>query len=678
MRQTAPSFRIVQPFAEWYPASKTAAQDSVTLANASRRRQKRWLRATHPQASFAETVFDDILSEETRLSISAQTPSRPLPLLAVGSMEVDLFNTEEDKSKQHRKFRDMPLLAMASGSSGDVLRLARMNDSAWEWRDDLSINIFSVNVSDTEDETLWADGPQPISQIKFAYNSVVTPHDRWVIVQKGVSTTILEPISHAVPLPNRSKYWDGISQNVSRIDPRRLGALSLRQTGGNPHSDVSFNPPTQDGACFPQLALIDEGGYWSVWDVNTQRRNVLTASELRACGNIHTGPLFALPTEPSLRKESHGILWVGMPGHTRDANASAHPVNSRLFAGTDHPSTRATIFLMWNRSILKASDLQGNNWTPSFQILKMSDMILDVRLLPAHEDQVMVLTTSTLLWIQIVSSTEESGGSEVEFLKLLAVPHHRDQQDHTLRLVCRKEEVLSKDSSLVGICSSQTSRIDLYWLRLLEMMGDVHYHRQVYWLPEPEEGQFDSLDSPLTLCFVPTNLVDHSNTQGTGSVPQLDHLARDFQFHQMLLLGKRLGLASSVTATALESDFQRVGLDRMLSGWVLPTRKPRRSNDGRPKLTKSLQNAFVVPDRPSESRSLGARSSETDSVAITSCQIRRSTVVSYNMSNFWAAVRFYRTRSTAGGADGPSAMVDAIREASIEALQNGYMTLKPL
>ncbi|KAF2750183.1 hypothetical protein M011DRAFT_524042 [Sporormia fimetaria CBS 119925] len=207
-------------------------------------------------------------------------------------------------SKYYRHVRR--IAAVATGESGNILRLAVLGRERHGWGNDRSIWLELPSISG-EDNAYWAKDAAPIKQICFAQVSLAQVEDRsaFLAVRFPAVTVIFRPTfssdrKHAV----RSTLYD---LPASTIDPRPILSISAEQTGGEPHADVTFNPGYQR-----QLGIVGQKGTWSVWDIEG---GLISPYELKC---VALGSIKSDPHGDRLDDEDDGhgdgwarIMWIG-------------------------------------------------------------------------------------------------------------------------------------------------------------------------------------------------------------------------------------------------------------------------------------------------------------------------------------------------------------------------------
>ncbi|EAW22981.1 uncharacterized protein NFIA_016770 [Aspergillus fischeri NRRL 181] len=120
--------------------------------------------------------------------------------------------------------------------------------------------------------TEWSAGGAPVRQICFA--RTVEEKPTWAAARFPHSTIVFRPLYRRKPVSVHI-YQDGdpvvpSHTQSSRLDANPLIEISHSQTGGYGHADVTFNPWYQK-----QLAIVDERGNWSVWEMVGRHRREL-------------------------------------------------------------------------------------------------------------------------------------------------------------------------------------------------------------------------------------------------------------------------------------------------------------------------------------------------------------------------------------------------------------------
>jgi RNA polymerase I-specific transcription initiation factor RRN6 len=189
--------------------------------------------------------------------------------------------------------------------------------------------------------------------------------------------------------------------------------LQSERTGTRPHADVSFNPWYNQ-----QFAILDEQGNWSIWSIEgLQRKRAKTEASPGKSGHIHDG-LLQDESLPELRNaDGWGrVLWA---------------------------ASLSTIIICQRRH-LAIFDLKAHPkrlYSPALVDAKATDWIVDVKRSPLRLDQIFVLTTTQIFWLQVTATDErvnqDDGYAGARIL--LSCHHFRDEEDETMKLEIMSE-----------------------------------------------------------------------------------------------------------------------------------------------------------------------------------------------------------------------------------------------
>ena len=666
--RVAPSFRFICPLEEWYPTSRNPARDLGLKAWHARRVQKRWLLLSHPEAYLGSAQFDGLLAEEKKQSVRPESIPRSSPILAVGSVWAE-------GPFGHRLLTQV--IAAATGDSGEILRLAKLEETRWELGGDPqhSLQILDVDTGDAGKETLWARDYESISQIKFACSDAPGRELQWLIVQTMASTTILQPAYLSTPVFQDSSSFPTVPKKPSRMDPGPLSTISRDQTGGRSHTDFAFHHESQ--GAHPRLAIVDDCGYWSVWDLDLDDEQEALRVSPSKYGCINSGLLEELPTKSGVIPEHHGILWVSpRTRKSRTPSAGKTPSNQKrnpdLRTGVTQSAAQSGILLLWNTSIVEAIRLDGYRFQLDFQIFekKRSRRVVDVQSCPSHASRVFVLTTTTLFWLEISTAEADppaDGPTEPKFSKLFSFSHGRDPVDDTLRLAVEVgEKNVPGASTLVNIYSSQSSQVNICWFSTPEGYHDARFHHEIAFLPRSSSGESCK---PRTLCLAPAKL---SDGQVIGAPDLPDAIAR---FQQIFLLHDDLKVSSSVGVASTGREFAGV-----LDGASPAFAKSHASRRGREDFIQRYEDTFVVPDEIDEFGELLRREKGRNDLTLGRAGLvpRHNAHVIFNLTRLWEVLINYRVEPPPVEAGHPSAIVRDIKRAIEDAGGEGRMPLKLL
>ncbi|OLN86208.1 hypothetical protein CCHL11_04208 [Colletotrichum chlorophyti] len=645
----------------------------------SQRVQRRWLFGTHPEAFIGSSETSELLAEGlTQLMRPDISPSAQ-SLLTISQM-ADVTN--------HTRVVPVPVLAMATGESGELLRLSKIEQTNWQWgrNENPTLRMFSIDHHDREETVLWSSDGAPILQIKSALSLVRFEPTRWLLVQKKTSTTILQPEYHRVPVSERPPGIDKSIERPSRINPRPIMTISSEQSGGIAHSDVAFSHGSQRKP--PQLAIIDECGYYSVWDI--KGRDIVGSTsmrpKLRHCGHIHLGVQEQLPNEdsPAFRPESHGVLWIGPAGPGVDLWDL--PTDNDADMGSDLAAltARSKKLLLWNRSKFEVIDIKDPSYRKSLTILKSDepDYMLDVKLNPVNQSQVFILTSSSLFWIE-TSTTGTAAVKPGGISILQSFAHLRSSDVDSLRLtVHHGGRGAGTDGCTVYIYSEKSSDVEVYWFSIAEKTGLPQFEHHMMKVGKPAAASQGSPPKIHTLYSTPAYFRTQPSTapKGIGAKYYEQHVG----FHQLFILGKDLSLNQSLVAVSPNPDLDIVSPDNSRE-WSRDARRTTH-NKRRKQFLQHFGDTFVVPDGLGDMDELVQRRANRRQELLqsgqgksTQVQQRWPRVQNFDllMSRVAVSLESVIMASEQPDPESPLSIFDAIQEAAINCLETegGYIPL---
>lgn len=405
----------------------------------------------HPEASLGNYLLHDQL-EEHRTSVPLQDEiSWHRCFCSLGEL------TDTTLQKQ----QGVPMVATVTGSANNILRLARLNQARWEWSQEPNIEVRRSEIV-TEKPALWIEEDVgPIHRVKCILDLKRYDPTRWLAIQRDSGTTILQP-----EYRNR-REGSGLVRDASHIIANPILRISKEQTGGNVHADVAFNPSTRSNS--PQLAIIDEQGYWSIWDLRYTRPKPAgeLTSKLRICGHIGRGVLENLPGRGRSDMGWHKILWVGRSEDSLEILSNLDLDLDNEGAGSHSvvpPLQRSASVLICNSHQVRLLDLATGLFLPdlAFQRHDDRDRILDLQI--SHDPQYFYLLTTSKLFIVRVYSRPgvEWDKPEKVWLILFSTPHFRSSLDRRPRLAITQGPKSDRTTSLVFIYSSASSWVDVF------------------------------------------------------------------------------------------------------------------------------------------------------------------------------------------------------------------------
>ena len=324
-----------------------------------------------------------------------------------------------DFSYEDRRARSSPVAIAASvtGECGNAISFRMMVDHEVQY-EGTSIRLPSIGDAET---TEWSTHGAPVRQICFAQSVEAEEKTTWMAARLSDSTVVFHPLYQRDPMPmhlhgDSSVAFSTVLQN-SRLDANPVVDIPNLHTGGFAHADVAFNPWYNQ-----QLALVDTGGHWSVWEISGRQR--------RQKGNWSAAP------------GSKGSLpWTS---DMADTNRPRHDGWASILWVADFST-----ILVSDRRCAMLYQVTGDNPRSNTVELGMGrewEWILDVQRSSQNSSHFFVLTTSRLLWFDVTRSPfdQEHMGSPLR--SRLSWRHFRDPEDTTLRI----SELLVNGGRFIG------------------------------------------------------------------------------------------------------------------------------------------------------------------------------------------------------------------------------------
>ncbi|KAI0556232.1 RNA polymerase I-specific transcription initiation factor RRN6-like protein [Xylaria curta] len=573
--RNTPALSLLGPCKTWIPAEVTPVAEppppSGTLWEQSRR-QRKWLVKNYPEASLGNYVLDDHFVEESPAPSPQQDSSGRTCFFALG----ELTDTSLVKNT------GVPLVVTVSGSANNILRLTRLDQERWTWSREPNVAV-RLSEAATEKPALWIDEDSgPICRVKCIVDYKRDNPTRWLAVQRHSGTTIFQPEYRKVPADS-SPEGDG-----SRIAANPLFQLSRNQTGGNIHSDVSFNPATRSNR--PQLAVIDDRGFWGIWDVRYTRlkSSAKSVPSLRMRGHIDHGVLEQLPFRDRSTTGWHKILWVGRSEDNLDllGKLDLGDDNDESSSQSAFPTLqRSSSVLVCNLQQVRLFDLNTGVYLPDMEFLRHDsvDCILDIHI--AHDPQYFyVLTTSKLFVVRAYSrSGVEWDQPEKVWSIVFSTPHFKSPFDRSLRLALAPGVTSDQATSLVFIYSLKNPWIDLFCLEFSPTHPNgVRCRANVPGLSSLQNTMFNS--ATRTICINPIPIM--------VKAPDLTKMGHDLveqrlKLYQIAALRSDMSIVSALFVCSLSSSL-RISAPNVKVG--------RRSRDGPQKALRRSSYDFVDDD----------------------------------------------------------------------------------
>ncbi|KAH1484238.1 hypothetical protein KXX16_004100 [Aspergillus fumigatus] len=227
--------------------------------------------------------------------------------------------------------------------------------------------------------TEWSAGGAPVRQICFA--RTVEEKPTWAAARFPHSTIVFRPLYRRKPV-SMHIYQDGdpvvsSQKRSSRLDANPLIEISHSQTGGYGHADVTFNPWYQK-----QLAIVDERGNWSVWEMVGRHR--------RGKGNWTASCV-----------KSGSLPWPDL-GHAQNISRSPRHDGWAVIEWVGDVNS----FIVSDRRCPILYRTEGNETLPfaiELELKRKSEWVLDVKRSACNVSQVFILTTSRIFWLDVSS-----------------------------------------------------------------------------------------------------------------------------------------------------------------------------------------------------------------------------------------------------------------------------------
>ncbi|GAB0137248.1 hypothetical protein EsDP_00005522 [Epichloe bromicola] len=578
---TAPRFNIVGSTAELYAPSRFVVPNSPSRPREKVKVQKRWLSNSHPEAFIGGApAFSSMLKDTIHHSEHSEYLQDEGNILAMGEMT--------DMTIPSRP-TGIPLLAVATGESGQKLRLVRVDKSQWQWGEhqDASLLLSVVDTAQQEEETIWIGDGLPIVNVKFVTSFWQSGRARWLLVQTRTSVTLLQPEYHPVPVPNHSRSSSYAFQASSHVDPTPLITLHHHETGGNEISDVWFDPASV--GALPRLGVIDQCGYWSVWSLlGTWKVSMNTLRfSLHKCGHISEGFLSSLPRLSAYPAQRHGMLRIGRTGlgDILDMSMNQEQKSKNSDASSHH-------VLIWNAQQIVLLDLERERLLPKLDIVRQSrlarDWIIGVESSPANGDQIFVLTARQVIWLDL-SLTRGEAEPVMRPTLLLACSHVGFGNEDSRMSTCRASED-DPNNTMVFIYSPQVNQLTVYWFGSAPETQLPQYHRHITSL---FSGEKKTATSKVQLIRVYPAKLETSEASGEPG-PGAQYMRNDVKFYQVTILNEDLSVRYCICASSADPALE-VNLPTLRVNWS-PSRERRRRKRKRRRFLKRLEDTFVIPD----------------------------------------------------------------------------------
>lgn len=480
----------------------------------------------------------------------------------------DLGNAADEYDVSRRY---LPIVVSVGGESRDRLcfRMIKQNTVSLKGENPVSVRVPAVGGKDVVE---WIGPGSPVRQVSFA--RVIEGRSTWMAARFPQSTTVFRPIYHGTP---RFTHVGGNSLSsspmfiYSRFDMNALLEISASQTGGFDHADVTFNPWYQQ-----QVAIVDEAGNWSIWELSGQQRQHFNSNWVADC--VKSG-------------------WLPWPGFGDSVNPPGHPRHDG-WARVEWVTDFSTLVVSDRRCIMvyRMQDGQIISYEIELGFARKSEWILDIKRSSYDPSHLFVLTSSDVFWVNLSSSVFLSAEEEERssLFPRLSWRHFRDWEDTTLQL-----SPLLVGEEFYLILHSRINHLAQLFQIPVSSTGDV--------LPIPDPSL---LDMPNVLEHEHTssgsrapgdtarliNIESREVSYSTGGRDQATprfRLVKLFMFDSHLALHESLYIAPRDNYHEDEGEEEEHEERQLLRGTKRNTK--RRLHSGRSKMTV-YDNDFVVDD----------------------------------------------------------------------------------
>lgn len=580
----APKFEQIGPSETWYTASHEVDEKPSEPPWHLAQQQKKWLLKNHPEAALGNDLLSGLLIPE----LSPQGGDDHAPpqhtQLALGEM-LD--------TSMPNKIRGVPLIAMAAGSASDVLRLVRPRLENWQLTHNPDVSLQTYGKDEAQD-ILWTRDIGVIRRIKAVVNLRRFEPVRWLIVQRDAGTSVFRPEFQRVPIVSEVFSRHG-PQQPSHVNPNPLFSIPTRLTGCDSHADVSFNPGVK--AEPPQLAIVDQGGRWTVWGVSGTRARIQARPRLvlNRCGDIRKGVRSRISQRPSPDPQWHRIAWVGAaPGEIDDdsddydeGDAAELPQPRTAYP----PLQRSSTLLVCSQKALRLVDLDADAVLPDLPFLAQDQSILDVEVDTGDPRYFYVVTTSTLFVAVLITTRDPATRKAVKQASILhSCPHLRDTSSGDLQLSIVPGPRLPKNrTALVHIYSRNSTWVDLFCVTKSKVYPErviCHHERLVCGAAVQSKLQLQ------TLCLNP--IAAQASSKGPTDDSRL-YIDQRIRYYQLFCLGADLSLTCSLGVSS-GHGWEREFLPQPDATDTVPKQKQRQL------VVRAMESRFIIPDSLSEFR----------------------------------------------------------------------------
>ena len=288
------------------------------------------------------------------------------------------------------------------------MRLVRVGKKRFKCQGDIWAYVDAPSLERGE-IGYWIGNGSPILQICFSTDVHIL--GSFLAVRCATVITLFRPVVQRWPVPPRTISLGqrvAATYSSSTLDANPFLFLPIEHTGGVPFADVTFNPWNEH-----QIALIDQQGRWSIWNIGRELKD--------------RGP-------PALKVGSSGDLRDVLQNDADAENFDEDGWGCILWAG--NPNT----MLIANRRVLLIYDVKARPAMFNLNLVPEADWVLDVKRDARNPFLVCVLTSTRLIWLHVRTDIVEYGYENGDFTRmLLSWRHFRNDADTSLHLSLHSE-----------------------------------------------------------------------------------------------------------------------------------------------------------------------------------------------------------------------------------------------
>lgn len=465
--------------------------------------------------------------------------------------------------------------------------MLRLDQEEWRWKGDETVGLRLLDVSDYQPAT-WEGGIGSIRRMKSVVDSKRYDPTRWLIVQWDSETRVFQPEFGKLPIGPRLPG----GEEPSRIAANELFSLSKRETGGSSHTDAAFNPNTRSKPA--QLGLIDEKGYWSIWDVAGIRLKASGKARINLyrCGHIQDGVLKQLPYQAMGYSDWHTICWVGSsedPLHELDDLNLEDDTTLPQPQSALPPLERSSTLLLGNSKQLRLLDLNTNIFLPDIAFVPGTGLarILDVQLCQDPR-YFIVLTTSRLFVVGLFSTPGLRWDEPTKHWSiLLSSPHYRDGFGSSLRLnVAPGANLKGYITTIATLYSTRNTWLDIFYVNIARHNPElINFCREAINLEVSQDPPRSS--SLQAIQLYPVVVANQSSELPDEAVRLV--LQQQVRFYQLVTLDSQFNVVSELCVSSTNPVNQIAAPKHRMKKATNHLRE-------RKQIIRHLGSRFVVPD----------------------------------------------------------------------------------